>query len=80
MEDADLDAVLDERELESLRMGYRERVTDTHLPQIAELPKVLPDLFASALCAPRPPALTVSNSLRARLHYVVHAFTAEHAR
>ena len=48
MKDADLDAVLDERELESLRMGYRERVTDTHLPQIAELPKVLPDLFASA--------------------------------
>ena len=48
MEDADLDDVLDERELESLRMGYRERVTDTHLPQVAELPKVLPDLFASA--------------------------------
>ena len=41
-------------------MGYRERVTDTHLPQIAELPKVLPDLL-QAPCAPRPPALTVSN-------------------
>ena len=45
---AELDAILDERELESLRMGYRERVTDTHLPQIAELPDVLPDLFAGA--------------------------------
>ena len=48
LEDADLDAILDARELESLRMGYRERVTDTHLPQIAELPQVLPDLFAGA--------------------------------
>jgi 2,4-dienoyl-CoA reductase-like NADH-dependent reductase (Old Yellow Enzyme family) len=28
--------------------GYRERVTDTHLPQIAELPQVLPELFANA--------------------------------
>lgn len=48
LDDDDLDAILDERELESLRMGYRERVTDTHLPQIAELPQVLPELFANA--------------------------------
>ena len=41
-------ARLDERERESLEMGYRERVTDTHLPHVAELPTVLPDLFASA--------------------------------
>jgi len=40
--------ILDEREFESLRMGYRERVTDTHLPQIAELPVVLPRLFSDA--------------------------------
>src|SRR5438132_6498270 len=33
-----LDRVLDERELESLRFGYRERVTDTHLPHVCELP------------------------------------------
>ncbi|HEX4952774.1 MAG TPA: NADH:flavin oxidoreductase [Thermoanaerobaculia bacterium] len=46
--DAELPAVLDERELEALRFGYRERVTDLHLPQIAELPRVLPDLFAAA--------------------------------
>lgn len=40
--------VLDEREYESLAKGYRERVTDVHLPHIAELPQVLPDLFADA--------------------------------
>jgi 2,4-dienoyl-CoA reductase-like NADH-dependent reductase (Old Yellow Enzyme family) len=48
LDDAELDAVLDAREIESLRMGYRERVTDTHLPHIAELPTVLPGLFADA--------------------------------
>ena len=48
MEDAELDAVLSPRELEALRMGYRERVTDTHLPHIRELPEVLPDIFAAA--------------------------------
>ena len=40
--------ILDAREYESLSMGARERVTDTHLPQIAELPRVLPGLFADA--------------------------------
>jgi 2,4-dienoyl-CoA reductase-like NADH-dependent reductase (Old Yellow Enzyme family) len=39
---------LSERELESLRFGERERVTDTDLPHIRELPRVLPDLFAGA--------------------------------
>src|SRR5262249_50091469 len=34
--------ILNQRELEALRLGYRERVTDTHLPQIRELPQVLP--------------------------------------
>ncbi|MBK5911499.1 NADH oxidase [Rhodothalassium salexigens] len=47
--DADaLGRVLDPRDLEALRMGYRERVTDTHLPHIADLPRMLPDLFAAA--------------------------------
>ena len=41
-------SVLDERELESLRFGYRERVMDTHLSQIRELPEVLPGIFANA--------------------------------
>jgi 2,4-dienoyl-CoA reductase-like NADH-dependent reductase (Old Yellow Enzyme family) len=40
--------VLDPRELEALTMGYRERVTDMHLPHVRDLPKVLPDLFAGA--------------------------------
>ena len=39
---------LDERELESLLFGERERVTDTWLPHIQELPQVLPELFARA--------------------------------
>lgn len=43
-----LEQVLDARELEGLRMGDRERVTDMHLPHIRELPQVLPDLFAGA--------------------------------
>ena len=40
--------VLDEREFESLAYGERERVTDTHLPHIRDLPQVLPELFAGA--------------------------------
>ena len=43
-----LDRVLDERELESLRFGYRERVTDMDLAHVRELPRVLPGIFASA--------------------------------
>ena len=48
LDDAALAAVLDEREREDLERGYRERVTDVHLPHIAELPRVLPGLFAAA--------------------------------
>ncbi len=40
--------VLESRELESLRYGERERVTDTSLPHIRDLPSVLPELFAEA--------------------------------
>jgi 2,4-dienoyl-CoA reductase-like NADH-dependent reductase (Old Yellow Enzyme family) len=43
-----LELVLDERELESLRFGYREHVTDMHLPHVRELPEVLPGIFAAA--------------------------------
>jgi 2,4-dienoyl-CoA reductase-like NADH-dependent reductase (Old Yellow Enzyme family) len=46
--DAVLDKVLEERELESLRYGYRERVTDMDLPHIRGLPRVLPEIFAAA--------------------------------
>lgn len=43
-----LERVLDERELESLRYGYRERVTDMELPHVRDLPRVLPEIFAAA--------------------------------
>jgi dimethylglycine catabolism A len=46
--DANIDRVLNERELESLRFGYRERVTDLHLPHVRALPQVLPGIFADA--------------------------------
>ena len=43
-----IERVLSARELESLRFGYRERVTDMHLPHVRELPLVLPEIFADA--------------------------------
>lgn len=48
LSDNDLGDILNPRELEALRFGARERVTDTHLPHVAELPQVLPGLFADA--------------------------------
>src|SRR5206468_1106300 len=41
-------SVLSPREQEDLAYGYRERVTDVRLPQVEELPRVLPELFAGA--------------------------------
>jgi 2,4-dienoyl-CoA reductase-like NADH-dependent reductase (Old Yellow Enzyme family) len=47
--DADaLSGVLSAREMQALQEGYRERVTDTDLAHIRELPLVLPTLFAQA--------------------------------
>jgi 2,4-dienoyl-CoA reductase-like NADH-dependent reductase (Old Yellow Enzyme family) len=43
-----VEQVLDERELEALKFGYRERVTDVDLPHVRELPQVLPGIFADA--------------------------------
>jgi len=46
--DAELAEILDDREMEALSHGYRERVTDTDMTEIADLPERLPELFADA--------------------------------
>ncbi len=48
MSEDELAGVLAPDELEALRFGYRERVTDMHRPHIKNLPLVLPGLFAEA--------------------------------
>ncbi len=48
LSEPELEQLLTPREMESLRFGYRERVTDLDKPHIRDLPKVLPDLFAAA--------------------------------
>ena len=67
--DETLDHVLDEREIESLRYGYRERVTDIGLEHIRDLPRVLPDIFASAAKRAR-----LAGFDGVELHYA-HAYT-----
>lgn len=48
LEREDAALFLSPRERESLEKGYRERVTDMHLPHVAQLPQTLPPLFAQA--------------------------------
>lgn len=44
----ELDCVLSAREMEDLRFGARERVTDLHLAHVRALPDALPGIFADA--------------------------------
>ncbi len=44
----ELEPVLTTKEWEDMQLGYRERVTDVQIPEIAALPHTLPGLFASA--------------------------------
>ena len=46
--EGELAGVLSPPEMEALKIGYRERVTDLHLDHIRDLPAVLPGLFADA--------------------------------
>jgi 2,4-dienoyl-CoA reductase-like NADH-dependent reductase (Old Yellow Enzyme family) len=52
-DEATIERVLDARELESYRFGYRERVTDLHLPHVRELPQTLPPIFSAAAARAR---------------------------
>jgi dimethylglycine catabolism A len=64
-----IECVLQARELEALDYGYRERVWDTHLPHVRDLPQTLPGSFAEAARRARDAGFD-----GVELHYA-HAYT-----
>jgi len=69
LNESQLEEVLTARELESLRQGYRERVTDTDVAAVRDLPATLPAVFASAAVRARKAGFD-----GVELHYA-HAYT-----
>ena len=66
---AELEETLTARELEALRLGFRERVTDTDVRAIRELPLTMPGVFAAAALRARSAGFD-----GVELHYA-HAYT-----
>jgi len=69
LSEAQLEMALTARELESLRQGFRQRVTDTEMAAVRDLPATLPAVFASAAARARKAGFD-----GVELHYA-HAYT-----
>jgi 2,4-dienoyl-CoA reductase-like NADH-dependent reductase (Old Yellow Enzyme family) len=69
LSETELEQALSARELESLRQGFRERVTDTEVPAVRDLPATLPGVFAAAAARARSAGFD-----GVELHYA-HAYT-----
>src|SRR6202161_64551 len=69
LSESELEIALTARELESLRQGFRERVTDTDVAAVRDLPATLPAVFAAAAARARKAGFD-----GVELHYA-HAYT-----
>jgi 2,4-dienoyl-CoA reductase-like NADH-dependent reductase (Old Yellow Enzyme family) len=69
LSEAELEQALTARELESLRQGFRERVTDVAVDAVRDLPQTLPGVFAAAAARARDAGFD-----GVELHYA-HAYT-----